>query len=141
MINIITNLKWKHNQNSELQQINVQQRKRKRFPQQEMLLPLFCRLAMGNVNHIIAKKKTYHSSASAHSPVFTTVKLLEIVRYPLHSPDLSPSDYLLLYLNTTFFYQMTKFRLNKLFLLSRGVRKVEHIWTKYIDLHKDYVDK
>lgn len=108
----------------------------------------------------MARKKVlfHHDNAPAHTSAVSTAKLLEIrfeiVSHPPYSPDLAPSDYYL-------FPNMKKWLAGKRFhsndeviaatndyfdsldksYYADGIKKLEHRWSKCINLKGDYVEK
>ncbi|CAK9833202.1 Mariner Mos1 transposase [Anthophora retusa] len=109
--------------------------------------------------HLMKKKVLFHhDNAPAHTSAIVAKKLLElgyqILPHPPYSPDLAPSDYYL-------FPNMKKRLAGKKFLSNEeviaetnyyfadldksyymeGIAKLEHRWTKCIELEGDYVEK
>ncbi|CAK9816389.1 Mariner Mos1 transposase [Anthophora quadrimaculata] len=109
--------------------------------------------------HLMKKKVLFHhDNAPAHTSAIVAKKLLElgyqILPHPPYSPDLAPSDYYL-------FPNMKKWLAGKKFLSNEeviaetnyyfadldksyymeGIAKLEHRWTKCIELEGDYVEK
>lgn len=108
----------------------------------------------------LQKKKIlfHHDNAPAHSSAIATAKLVElryeILPHPPYSPDLAPSDYFL-FPNLKKWLAGQKFSSNSEVIsatnayfndldksyFSQGIKKLEHRWTKCIDLQGDYVEK
>lgn len=108
----------------------------------------------------LAKKKVlfHHDHAPAHSSAIATAKLVELryelLPHPPYSPDLAPSDFFL-------FPNMKKWLGGKRFAANEeviseteayfaefeksyfcdGLKKLEHRWTKCVELKGDYVEK
>ena len=109
--------------------------------------------------HLVKKKVLFHhDNAPAHSSAIATAKLVELryelLPHPPYSPDLAPCDFFL-------FPNMKKWLGGKRFTSNEevidqteayfeefdksyfldGLKKLEHRWTKCIELRGDYVEK
>ncbi|KAL0901883.1 hypothetical protein ABMA27_007038 [Loxostege sticticalis] len=108
----------------------------------------------------LAKKKVifHHDNAPAHTSAIATSKLVELryqlLPHPPYSPDLAPCDFFL-------FPNMKKWLGGKRFSFNEeveaeteayfsgfdkayffdGLKKLEHRWSKYVELKGDYVEK
>ena len=109
--------------------------------------------------HLAQKKVLFHhDNAPAHSSAIATAKLVELryelLPHPSYSPDLAPCDFFL-FPNMKKWLDRKRFTSNeevidqteayfeefdKSYFLD-GLKKLEHRWTKCIELRGDYVEK
>jgi len=109
--------------------------------------------------HLAQKKVLFHhDNAPAHSSAIATAKLVELryelLPHPPYSPDLAPCDFFLFpnlkkwlggkrFMSNEEVIDQTKAyfeEFDKSYFLD-GLKKLEHRWTKCIELKGDYVEK
>jgi histone-lysine N-methyltransferase SETMAR len=108
----------------------------------------------------LARKKVifHHDNAPTHTSTVAMAKLhelrFELLPHPPYSPDLAPCDFFL-FPNLKIWLGGKKFSSDEEVIaavdayfegletsyFSEGIKKLEHRWTKYVELQGDYVEK